>query len=90
MGPDQEVIFEEEQITLDIPEVGVVLGGWRIIPHSYPRVSELDYLAVKKNLVAQFCGQYICNVYVCMLSVAHMTGRLNRRHCLYCCYILFR
>ena len=36
-------MFEEEQITLDIPEEGVMLeSGWTITPHTYPGVS-LDY-----------------------------------------------
>ena len=40
LGPDQEVMFEEEQITLDIPEEGLVLeSGWTITPHTYPGVS---------------------------------------------------
>ena len=40
VGPDQEVMFEEEQISLDIPEEGLFLeSGWRIIPHTYPGVS---------------------------------------------------
>ena len=40
MGPDQEVIFEEEHITLDIEAGGVVLeNGWTISPDTYPRVS---------------------------------------------------
>ena len=39
-GPNQEVIFEEEQITLNIPKEGIVLGsGWTIIPHAHPGVS---------------------------------------------------
>ena len=40
VGPDQEVIFEEEQITLDIPKEGLLLeSGWTITPHTYPGVS---------------------------------------------------
>lgn len=39
-GPDQEVVFEEEQITLNIPKEGIVLGsGWTITPHAHPGVS---------------------------------------------------
>ena len=39
LGPDQEVMFEEEQITLNIPEEGIVLeSGWTITPHTYPGV----------------------------------------------------
>jgi len=42
MGPDQEVVFEGEKITLDIPKEGVTLeSGWTIIPHTYPGVSLL-------------------------------------------------
>ena len=42
MGPDQEVMFERERITLDIPKEGVVLeSGWTITPHTYPGVSLL-------------------------------------------------
>ena len=42
LGPDQEVIFEEEKITLDIPEEGIVLdSGWSITPHTHPGVSLL-------------------------------------------------
>ena len=40
VGPDQEVTFEQDQITLDIPKEGLVLeNGWTIIPHIYPGVS---------------------------------------------------
>ena len=46
VGPDQEVMFEEEQITLDIPEEGLVLeSGWTITPHTYPGVSLCEYTA---------------------------------------------
>ena len=42
VGPDQEVMFEEERITLDIPEDGIVLeSGWSITPLTYPGVSQL-------------------------------------------------
>ena len=45
MGPDQEVMFEEEQITLDIPKEGIVLdSGWTITPHTYPGVSIRCYI----------------------------------------------
>ena len=45
VGPDQEVIFEEEQITLDIPKEGIVLdSGWTITPHTYPGVSIRCYI----------------------------------------------
>ena len=40
MGPDQEVMFEGENITLDIPKEGLVLeSGWTLIPHIHPRVN---------------------------------------------------
>ena len=40
VGSDQEVTFEGEQITLDIPKEGIVLeSGWTITPHTYPGVS---------------------------------------------------
>ena len=39
VGSDQEVVFEGEQITLDIEEEGIVLkNGWTISPDTYPRV----------------------------------------------------
>ena len=42
LGPDQEVTFEQDQITLDIPKEGLVLqNGWTITPHTYPGVSLL-------------------------------------------------
>ena len=42
VGPDQEVIFEGEEITLDIPKEGVSLeNGWTIIPYTHPGVSLL-------------------------------------------------
>ena len=45
VGPDQEVMFEEEQITLDIPKKGLVLeSGWTITPHTYPGVSLCETL----------------------------------------------
>ena len=61
-------MFEGEEITLDIPKEGIVLdSGWTITPHTYPGVSELLLISLAmKNSVTQFCGQHICNVYVCM------------------------
>ena len=45
MGPDQEVIFEGEQITLDIPKEGIVLeSGWTITPFTYPGVSTMSHV----------------------------------------------
>ena len=47
MGPDLKIVFEEEQITLDIPEEGFTLNsGWNITPQTYPGVS-LDYTTIK-------------------------------------------
>ena len=47
VGPDQEVMFEEEQITLDIPKKGLVLeNGWTITPHTYPAVSFCAYAII--------------------------------------------
>ena len=41
-GPDQEVIFEGEEITLDIPKEGISLeSGWKITPYTHPGVSLL-------------------------------------------------
>ena len=43
LGPDQEVIFEGKQITLDIPKEGIMLeSGWTITPFTYPGVSTLS------------------------------------------------
>ena len=43
MGPYQEVMFEGENITLDIPKEGIVLeNGWTVIPDTYPGVSPLN------------------------------------------------
>ena len=45
-GPIQMVKFEDDQITLDIPEEGIVLeNGWTITPHTYPGVS-LHYTTI--------------------------------------------
>ena len=42
MGPHQEVMFEGDKITLDIPKEGIELeNGWTIIPDIYPAVSEI-------------------------------------------------
>ena len=39
VGPDQEVMFEDRKITLDIPEDGISLGtGWMITPLTHPGV----------------------------------------------------
>ena len=45
VGPGSEVIFENDQITLDIPEEGLVLeSGWTVTTRTYPGVSELLYM----------------------------------------------
>ena len=56
VGPVQEVMFEGEQITLDIPEEGIVLdSGWTITPHTYPGVSESLLISLaRKNSLTQF------------------------------------
>lgn len=39
VGPDQEVMFEDRKITLDIPEEGITLStGWMITPLTHPAV----------------------------------------------------
>ena len=64
VGPEQEVMFEEEQITLDIPEDGIVLeSGWTIIPRTYPGVSSLLWIHLRmKNSVTQYCGHIVTSV----------------------------
>ena len=59
VGPDQEVIFEEEQITLDIPKEGLVLeSGWTITPHTHPGVSLCECTTINqtKNFNCVHCG----------------------------------
>ena len=65
MGPDQEVMFEEEQISLDIPEEGIVLeSGWRIIPHTYPGVSS-RCTNTRQNVYSQLrTGKLKCDALV--------------------------
>ena len=42
VGPDQEVIFEGEEITLNIPKEGVSSeSGWKITLYTHPGVSLL-------------------------------------------------
>lgn len=51
VGPDQEVTFENDNISLDIGAEGLVLqNGWTINPYTYPRVS-LHYLATTAKIV---------------------------------------
>jgi len=39
VGPDQEVMFEDRKIALDIPEEGITLSnGWMITPLTHPGV----------------------------------------------------
>ena len=45
-GPSQVVVFEEDEIMLDIAAEGLVLeNGWTITPFTYPAVS-LDYTTI--------------------------------------------
>ena len=62
MGPDQEVMFERERITLDIPKEGIVLeSGWTITPHTYPGVSLLILSVVLSIRVGISCINYMAN-----------------------------
>ena len=68
LGPEQEVIFEGEQITLDIPQEGIVLENrWIITPLTYPGVSELlwIYLAMKK---ISDCVLWTVTFVICMCA----------------------
>ena len=48
---EQQVTFEEEEITLDIAQKGVVLsGGWKVFPYSYPGVSPLPPIFLLSRL----------------------------------------
>ena len=38
-----DVQFEQEQITLDIPQDETIVGGWKIIPYIYPCKVSLYY-----------------------------------------------
>ena len=54
MGPEQKVIFEEEQVTLEIATERVVLGnGWTITPHTYPAVSQ-QYIPVDRTHIFNY------------------------------------
>ena len=49
-GPDQEVIFEGEEITLDIPKEGISLeNGWTITPYAHPGVSLYYFVITRAN-----------------------------------------
>jgi len=51
MGPYQEVMFKEENISLDIPKEGIVLeSGWAITLHTYLGVS------LVRIVVIPFCN----------------------------------
>ena len=53
MGPDQEVVFEGEKITLDIPNEGILLeSGWTITPHTHPAV---NYILIRCNVTYVTC-----------------------------------
>ena len=45
-GPYLEVDFEGEEVSLDIPEDGVMLeSGWSVLPLAYPtRVRDLHFI----------------------------------------------
>ena len=65
MGPDQEVMFERERITLDIPKEGVVLeSGWTITPHTYPGVSLLILSVCLSMRVGISCINYMANLLI--------------------------
>lgn len=38
-GPEQQILFESDEITLNIPMKGTELNGWKIIPLKPPVVS---------------------------------------------------
>lgn len=43
-GPDQEVIFKEDEITLSIPDEGLTLqNGWTITPLMHPGVRFVEF-----------------------------------------------
>ena len=49
-GSDQEVIFEGEEITLDIPKEGISLeNGWTITPYTHPGVSPYNVVITRAN-----------------------------------------
>ena len=43
-GPDQDIEFEEDEITMEIPEGGSIIGGWTIIALTPPMVCLSLYL----------------------------------------------
>ena len=47
LGPNQMVMFEEDEIKLDIAAEGVDLeNGWKITPYTHPGVSTLLQLGL--------------------------------------------
>ena len=46
-GPDQDIEFEEDRITMDIPEEGFLTSGWTITALTPPMVS--SYIFSKPN-----------------------------------------
>ncbi len=49
-GPEQQILFESDKISLNIPMDGTKINGWKIIPLKPPVVS--------------LCHQPLCNVIV--------------------------
>ena len=75
MGPSLEVMFEADEIILDISEQGLVLeNGWTITPHTYRGVSELLLISLtRKNSITQF----VDNTFVkCMCACRYGTHDL--------------
>ena len=51
VGPDQEVTFENDNVSLDIRSEGLVLeNGWTITPYTHPGVS-LHYFTTTAKVV---------------------------------------
>ena len=51
VGPDQEVTFENDDVSLDIRAEGLVLqNGWTITPYTHPGVN-LHYFATITKVV---------------------------------------
>ena len=70
MGPDQEVVFEGEKITLDIPEDGLKLeSGWTITPHTHPGVIHM-LLCLESCILGLQCLFFSCYI-GCKLSSDH-------------------
>ena len=53
-GPDLDVIFEGEEIVLDIPREGVTVNNnWTITPLAYPKVQKaIQFLCSNMNNVS--------------------------------------